>query len=207
MWVPHSHLCLAPHLQAHACACTCVVQKCLLVQTRWGLCAQKGKEKQEKIFLLWFLSLLINPPVCSHRCTNAASLAERVPPLLPTTPALLPSSTQTLEREHSVSPGTAQARAGYANTNLASAVPSRSSTRVRARALSPSSLCPLHPLPVGTVSCPAPVTLHPPQNQIYCLSFSLFAFNIFTFCPFLPVLLVHSSHPLPQQFQVAAAGK
>lgn len=82
MWVPRSHLCLAPHLQAHVCACTRVVQKCFLVQTRWGLCAQKEKEKQEKSFLLRFLSLLINPPACSHGCTNTTSLAERVPPLV-----------------------------------------------------------------------------------------------------------------------------
>lgn len=98
---------------------------------------RKGKAKEDFPFVA--LSLLMNPRACSHGRTNAASRAERVPPSLPSAPAPLPSSAQTLEREHSASPGTARARAGYANTDLVSALLSLSSTRVRARALSPSS--------------------------------------------------------------------
>lgn len=126
---------------------------------------------------------------------------ERAPPLSP--------RSQILDRELSVSPrppGTAQSRAGYANTDLILAVPSLSSTCICARALSPSvppqplALHPLHPLPGRHRDLPGPVALHhlcctmtPVQsfsgclsplpttdlNQIYLLPFSLFAFNIF----------------------------
>lgn len=203
-----------------ACTHTHAVRNRWLVQTHCGLCTQQGKEKRERIFLLWFslCSLIPQHGVTGTRMQHLGPA--RAPPLLPT--ALSPSLPQILDRELSISPrpaGAVQSQAGYANTDLAIAVPSLSSTQVHAWALPPSVPC--------AASCPAPAaspprwvpraawplslcthlccTIHHPsaiflwmhfspthqKNQIYLLLFLLFAFNIFMcFARSRPYLLV-----------------
>ena len=127
-----------------------------LVQTHWGLCAQKEKEKQESIFFLWF-SLCSLIPQRAVTATQTQHLgAERAPRSFPTTPALSPPLPQTLGQASSTGPrpdGTAQSWAGHASTDPISAVPSPA-----AHVTCPVPLCPC------AASCPMPAA--PPPRPV-----------------------------------------
>ena len=83
----------ATRLQARVRARTHAVQNRPLVQTHWGFCTQQEKEKQERIFLLWF-SLCSLIPSRRAMGTQMQHLGpERAPRLLPTAPTLSPPLT------------------------------------------------------------------------------------------------------------------